>query len=79
MIMIWFNNVRSNHTCVNNVLIEKAKNFRGELNITGFLHFVEKIFCFDKFDNPEKLIIRIFSREPKGLDYRDNCIVPGIR
>ena len=32
--------------------MRKTTRFGGELNITGFWHFVEKIlFCFDKFDN----------------------------
>ena len=35
-------------------VIEKAKHFGGELNVTGFWYFVEKILLrFEKFDNPE--------------------------
>ena len=58
--MIWFNNVRSNRAC-------KAKHFGGELNVTGFSHFVEKYFLTNS-------IIRNFSREPEGSDYLDTAV-----
>ena len=74
--MIWFNNVRLNQACLNyEMLIEKAKHFGGQLNVTDYSHFFEKILCcFDRFDNPENSIIRNFSREPKGPDYRDMTV-----
>ena len=57
-------------------LIEKAKHFGGELNITGFSHFVEKIIALfrqtlssGKFDNLEFFLGAIRS----GL-CRHNCI-----
>ena len=69
--MIWFNNVRSNHACVNDdMCIEKAKSFGGELNKTGFSYFVEKYFYV-----LTNSIIRIFSREPKRPEYRDMTAV----
>ena len=47
-LVIWFNNVRSNDACVSDdMLIEKARHYGGELNVTGFSPFV------NKFDNPE--------------------------
>ena len=63
-LIIWFNNVRSNHARVNDDMsIENAKHLRDKLKVTGFSHFV------DKFDYKENLIIQNFSMEPKGLDY----------
>ena len=36
-LMMWFNNVRSNHACVSDdMLIEKAKHFGAEFNVTNF-------------------------------------------
>ena len=74
--MIWLNNVRSSQAYLNDdMLIEKAKYFWGELKVTIYSHFVEKILCcFHKFGNPENSIIRNFSREPKGPDYRDMTV-----
>ena len=67
---IWFNNVRSSHACVNDdMLIEKAKHYGGELNLTGLSYFVEK-YCFVLTN----LKIRNFFQQPKGLDYRDTTV-----
>ena len=44
--MIWFDNVRSNKSCLNDgLLIEKGKHFGGELTVTEYSHFFEKKYC----------------------------------
>ena len=50
-------------------VIEKAKHFGGELNVTGFLYFVEKILLgLDKFDNAEFFL----GTKTSGL-FRHDC------
>ena len=44
---------------------KKQSIFRGDFDVTGFSHFVEKNIVLTNS------IIWNLSREPKGLDYRD--------
>ena len=46
VLMIWYNNIKSNQASLNNeMLIEKAKHFEGKLNVTDYSHFFEEKYC----------------------------------